>query len=152
MKKPTIYIAGKVSKLPEKEVAVKFATAARILRDIRMIPINPVELVNNPQERWWLAMRKCIAALMTVDAVYALHDSGKSRGAMIEIFLCRVVRIPVFRKYDDLLKHFGMYSKSHCKHPIKRQINSLIAATAGCETIAVICQDCGKVLKEITDC
>lgn len=152
MKKPTIYIAGKVTGLPEKEVAVKFATASRILRDIRMLPINPIELVNNPQEHWWLAMRKCIAALMTVDAVYALHDTGKSRGAMIELFLCRVVRIPVFRKYDDLLKHFGMYSKFHCKHPIKRQKLITIEAVANVATERLICQDCNDVLAEQIEC
>lgn len=148
MKKPTIYIAGKVTGLPENEVAVKFATAARILRNIRMLPINPIELVNNPRERWWLAMRKCIAALMTVDAVYALPDTGKSRGAMIELFLCRVVRIPVFRKYDDLLKHFGMYSKRLCMHPFERQVMITVDAVCNVSTDQLICQDCNAVLAE----
>lgn len=146
MSKPKVYIAGKVTGLPEKEVRVKFGTAARIIRDISMIPINPIELVNDANAHWIAAMRKCIAALMTVDAVYALSDSGKSRGAKIELFLCRVLHIPVFRKYDDLLKYFKVYPVDMCGHPLERHRERTKHCIVNVETIEECCLDCGAVL------
>lgn len=146
MSKPKVYIAGKVTGLPEKEVSIKFATAARIIRDISMVPINPIELVNDANAHWIAAMKKCIAALMTVDAVYALSDSAKSRGAKIELFLCRVLHIPVFRKYDDLLKFFGMHSPELCQHPTERRVEITKYCIVNVETLEECCLDCGAVL------
>lgn len=150
--KKKIYIIGKVTGLPEKDVVRKFNTASRIVRDIRFLPINPIEVVNNFEADWKTAMRKCIAALMTADGAYLLEDSKDSKGAQIEIELCQVLGIPTFSRYSLLQKHFGVFPDWDCDHPKDRQRMRTICVVANCETVQVFCQDCSTVLSGKVEC
>lgn len=94
-----IYIAGKVSGLDHYDVVRKFAAAEKEIREAGYIPVNPIEEVDNPQEEWQPAMKKCIAAMMQCDAVYFLRDYTDSKGALIEYHLARDIDMPrVFSK------------------------------------------------------
>lgn len=103
-----IYIAGKISGLPMKEVTAKFAQAQKDLEGVGYTVVNPVELVRNylhshyPNQTlsdeaiWRIAMRVCIKELVDCEAVCLLPDWQESRGATIEQQLALDLRIPYF--------------------------------------------------------
>lgn len=94
-----IYITGKVTGELLHNCTMKFGTAQRVIEELGHEAINPLSLVeeiegwNTP---WDVAMRKCIATLMTADAIYALPDSIDSAGATIELELARKCNIPIY--------------------------------------------------------
>lgn len=108
--KKTIYIAGKVSGEPFKEVAIKFATAHSEIEKLGFKPINPIELVQDylfkhyqliklsDAEIWKIAMQECIKVLVECDGVLLLPCNLESRGATIERNLAQALEIPTF--YD----------------------------------------------------
>lgn len=97
-----IYIAGKVTGLPEKPTAEKFAKASQAIKDNNMDAINPIEVVNDPTTQWDAAMKLCVAALLTCDAVFALLCFDDSRGAKVEIWLAMNLAIPIFYNIEQL--------------------------------------------------
>ncbi|PKP26610.1 MAG: hypothetical protein CVU03_03480 [Bacteroidetes bacterium HGW-Bacteroidetes-2] len=101
-----VYIAGKVTGLPIHETTLKFGDAQMKLKAAGFEPINPLQVVNDWHCTWPQAMRKCIAALMTVDAVYVLPCSGNSKGASIEMHLCASLGIPLFATLKGLKDEF----------------------------------------------
>jgi len=113
--KKKIYIAGKISGLPMKETAVKFANATFNLINQGYDPINPVELVQNylfennylllqlsDNKLWKIAMRVCLKELVDCDGVLLLADYKDSRGALIESKLAIDLGIPTFHDIDKL--------------------------------------------------
>lgn len=80
----SIYIAGKVTGLPYDEVLAKFQLAETLLAKKWQV-VNPLKVVDNPQEEWHAAMEKCLAALDQCDAIYMLPCSVDSPGAKIEL-------------------------------------------------------------------
>lgn len=90
-----IYIAGKVTGMPIHHCTLKFGSAQMKLRADGYQVVNPLEVVNDWRCPWQVAMRKCIAALIECDAVYALNNHTQSRGATIEINLARQLGMDV---------------------------------------------------------
>lgn len=83
-----VYVIGAVTGHPREEVAAKFSKAAAQLKSAGMIPVNPVDIV--PQETSWHdAMRQCIKAMLTCDAVMILPCWQQSRGATLEVMIAR---------------------------------------------------------------
>ena len=78
-----IYIAGKISGLPYHLVSQKFGKHEVELRRQGHEPIVPLNIVDRT-DTWDVAMRKCIAAMMTCDAIHLLPDWKDSPGAVIE--------------------------------------------------------------------
>lgn len=148
--KKKIYIIGKVTGLNQRHVELKFNLYAQKLRELGFIPINPIEVVNDWKTDWHTAMRKCIAALMTADAVIAHPDSDKSKGAATELRLCSELDIPQFISFDGLLKHFGKYPQHLCQHPKPHFMD--IDSCVNCETVKTVCRECSKVLSIEIDC
>jgi hypothetical protein len=99
----TIYIAGKVTGLPIVEVTHKFGQAQVDLEAKGFTVINPLAVVNDWHCPWPIAMRKCIAAMMTADAVLALPDWSASKGATVEVELAHIVGLPLYASIKDLL-------------------------------------------------
>jgi hypothetical protein len=89
-----IYIAGKVSGLPYHLVSQKFGKHEVELRRQGHEPIVPLNLVNRT-DNWSSAMRKCISAMMTCDAIHLLPDWKDSPGAVIEHGLAHKLNIPI---------------------------------------------------------
>lgn len=94
MMKKKIYIAGKVTGLPQQHVIDKFKLAAILLEELGYQPVNPIEVVNDFNTPWDVAMKKCIKALVDCDAVYLLPCWKHSEGAKIEKGMAESLKIP----------------------------------------------------------
>lgn len=94
----TIYIAGKVTGLPAELTALKFKEAQDELESKGFDVINPIELINNPQEDWDVAMKKCLEVLYYCDAIYMLPCYAESKGAMMEHRETTKLGMPIFFK------------------------------------------------------
>lgn len=79
-----IYIAGKVTGLPKKEVIEKFQNAQKQVEALGYIAVNPIEVVGDFSATWEAAMKKCLKALVDCDAVVILPCWKESKGATIE--------------------------------------------------------------------
>lgn len=99
-----IYITGKVSGTPISECTMKFGAAQQQLQQLGHDPINPLAVVNDWHTPWAAAMRTCITALMTADAVFALPDSYLSNGGLIELELANELGIPVYTELSKIPK------------------------------------------------
>lgn len=97
-----IYIAGKVTGENPEQCAAKFRAAADALRAAGFEPVNPIEVVNNPQCAWSDAMRLCIAAMMDCKGVLLLPCHRASSGAQIEKRLATDVGMIVSETVDSL--------------------------------------------------
>jgi len=97
-----IYIAGKVTGLPEKEVKEKFATAQKAIEAQGFEVINPIEVVNNPNEDWHIAMEKCLVALAQCDAIYMLPCYKDSPGADIEHKKAHALGLDVYYSFQAI--------------------------------------------------
>lgn len=105
-----IYIAGKVTGLPQDEVVEKFAAMQKELEKLGFEAVNPIEVVKDWNTPWNKAMRVCIKALMDCDAIVLLPDWFSSNGAKIEWDISKQLKIPDFRGtnygLEDLKTHF----------------------------------------------
>lgn len=78
-----IYIAGKISGLPQAEVERKFATAKEALIAKGYEPISPLD--NGCDSICWFdQMAACFQMLKSCDGIYMLSDWINSRGAICE--------------------------------------------------------------------
>jgi predicted nucleic acid-binding Zn ribbon protein len=100
-----IYIAGRVTGEPIAECTMKFGKAQVALQDLGHVVVNPLQVVNNWQEPWQSAMRKCIIALMGVDAVLFLKDSQLSRGARLENHIAEEMGLKTFYNIQEIPKN-----------------------------------------------
>ena len=92
--KKKIYIAGKVTGLPEHEVRGKFSELQTNLESCGFDVVNPIEVVNDFNTPWDAAMKLCIKALIDCDAVYLMPCHNNSKGALIEKQLAININIP----------------------------------------------------------
>lgn len=91
-----VYIIGAVTGLPDEEVQAKFAKAALSLKNMGMVPVNPVDFV--PKDlHWGEAMKLCIRALIDCDMVLLLPDWQESKGGTLEVSIARNLEIPELR-------------------------------------------------------
>lgn len=93
--KKRIYIAGKVTGEENLTLHRKFIHAQHALQNKGFDVVNPLIVVGNSTEGWKADMRKCIAAMLTCDAVYCLPCWVKSRGATLERFIAGSVGIEI---------------------------------------------------------
>ena len=98
--KKRIYIAGKVTGEDREACTEKFKRAQEELQKKGFKAVNPLEVVNTWEITWENAMKKCIAALMEVEAVYLLPCVSDSPGAKLELSLAQKLGIPVCTKVD----------------------------------------------------
>jgi hypothetical protein len=80
---PVVYLAGKVTGLPYKDVWLKFITKKMELEAKGFFVINPLEHVSE-HEDWKKAMRISVVMLAVSDHVYLLDDWHLSTGATLE--------------------------------------------------------------------
>ena len=91
-----IYIAGKVTGLPQQEVIIKFVEAQANVTALGLEAVNPLEVVGDWNTPWEDAMKLCIKALMDCDAIVALDDYKDSEGANVELVLAKRLGILIF--------------------------------------------------------
>ena len=102
--KKTIYIAGKVTGLPQQEVTNKFADVQINLERFGFKVVNPIEVVGDWNVTWDTAMKKCIKALIDCDAIYLMDCHTQSVGAMIELQLAINLKIPYVNNVISLIE------------------------------------------------
>lgn len=153
MKKPRVYIAGKVTGMLPKRCLIKFLQSAKFLRGYGFLPVNPIEVVNDFSMPWDQAMRLCLRELTKVDAVFLQPDWKDSTGAKHEAAVAHKINIPVFEDYEELAAHFGKLPIHRCKHPAYAHSRKVLSSNAGCEETVKYCRHCGKYLEEpVIDC
>jgi hypothetical protein len=91
-----IYIAGKVTGEPTEICKAKFGKAEYTLRSSGFIVVNPMNVVNDPNCRWSIAMGLCITELAECDPIYLLSDWKESRGARIEFEVAKELDLKMF--------------------------------------------------------
>lgn len=99
-----IYIAGKITGLPQNEVIEKFETAKAKIESLGFHAINPVQVVNDWETTWENAMKKCLKALIDCDAVVILPCWSESKGATIERQLAEDLGMVICNNTDFGLK------------------------------------------------
>lgn len=92
--KRAIYIAGKVSGLPEEVVNAKFKAAQNKLEADGWKVLNPCDFITNT-EPWETAMRMAMTLLCMADTVYMLPCWEDSPGASVEFDAAVKFGIPV---------------------------------------------------------
>ena len=97
-----IYIAGKVTGEAIHQATMKFGEAQQKIQELGHEAINPLEVVGTWKISWRDAMRKCITALMTADAVLLLPCSKDSKGAQFEMELCAKLSIPMYTTLKNI--------------------------------------------------
>jgi hypothetical protein len=97
-----IYIAGKITGL---DIGVAEDTF-QIIEDVLSVKghqvVNPIKLPHNHDKSWQSYMKECLTAMLTCDAIAALHSAMDSKGATVEITLARVLDIPVYLSIGDI--------------------------------------------------
>jgi hypothetical protein len=90
---PVVYIAGKVTGLPQQEVYTKFMAKQLELENLGFMVLNPCNIIayDTPWDR---AMRIAIGMLCTADFICLLPDWHLSAGAKVERELALVLNIP----------------------------------------------------------
>lgn len=92
-----IYISGKITGLPIKNVIEKFKWHAAFLKLKGYSPINPVEI--NPfdeSKTWHDYMIEDVRVLLKCDAIYMLKDWGQSKGARLEYQIAKELGLKIF--------------------------------------------------------
>jgi len=91
-----IYIAGKITGI-ENISKEEFERVENIIIKKGHEAVNPHKIPGNEVEgeHWSYYMKKCIRRLMICDKVIPLSNWDKSRGACVELFLCKMLRIEI---------------------------------------------------------
>lgn len=97
-----IYIAGKITGLDIDEAFANFRRAEVALITRGHTVINPMRLSHNHDKTWQSYMKECLIAMMHCDAVFALDNSMRSKGATTEITIARILDIPVYIEGVDM--------------------------------------------------
>jgi len=79
-----IYIAGKVTDLPEHIYKTKFDNAEHGLLLLKFKVVNPLKLPHNHDKSWKEYLREDLKALKKCDGAFMLYNWKDSRGALIE--------------------------------------------------------------------
>lgn len=88
-----IYIIGPVTDIGRENAVPAFAKAAGMIKEIGMIPVNPVEIVPETAT-WHEAMRICIPELVECGSYIKLPGWEYSKGSMLEVIIAKNMDIP----------------------------------------------------------
>ena len=100
-----IYIAGKISNLPETEAYERFLGAENLLMHCGHTPLNPMRMVDQtPGREYGEYLADAIQILLTqAEAVYFLDNwRDGSDGAAIEHFIASRRRMPMYHEGEDI--------------------------------------------------
>ena len=102
MNKKKIYIAGKISGEDMALCTMKFGKVQKEIEAQGFKVLNPLEIVGTWETTWEDAMKKCIAALMTADAIFLLPDWKDSTGARFEYDIASKIKMRLLLGTKDL--------------------------------------------------
>ena len=91
-----VYISGKITGLPIKEVRTKFNAAQNFCEIYAQEIVNPMEINKISKKKTWIDyMIRDIKALETCDAIFMLKDWGQSKGARIEYEIAKELGLKI---------------------------------------------------------
>ncbi|MCZ2129289.1 MAG: DUF4406 domain-containing protein [Bacteroidia bacterium] len=102
-----LYLAGKVTGLPEAEVEKKFTDAETIYTELGFHVINPVKLIKDDGLHigtWESIMKICLIMMLACDGVVLLHDWKDSKGAILERDIAKRLDIPIYYPHEPFDK------------------------------------------------
>lgn len=100
MKRLRVYIAGPISGRDIQEVRDAFGHAERQLKLLGFKPVNParhIGQIHSSGDEWGFWMRRCIAELVTCNAIYLLDGWQRSRGCRLEHKIARELGLAILR-------------------------------------------------------
>lgn len=100
----TVYLSGPMSGLPEFNYPAFNAAAAR-LRALGYRVENPAENPEPPCGSWAGYMRFAVRQVALCGVIVLLPGWRESRGAMVEVFLAKVLGLEVFDFSDFIARH-----------------------------------------------
>jgi hypothetical protein len=131
-----LYLAGQRTGLPDYNRAAFTAATAR-LRAADHEVISPAELDGAeegmvaggtgavlPEDVYLRGLRKCVASMLTAEAVAVLDGWERSRGAALEVRTARELGLPILR-YPDLAPVAPRHPNSDRFHAILRELGDL---------------------------
>lgn len=94
-----LYLSGAMTGRPNLNFPL-FHAETRRLRALGYLVTNPAEIDAGSNPTWGQCMRADIKQLMDCDAVATLHGYETSKGANLEVFIARELRMPVWNSED----------------------------------------------------
>ena len=110
MKKPKLYISGKISGIEER-AALVFRGIQETLEKEGFEAVNPMALPHQHDHEWSSYMKEDIKALMDCDGIYLLNNWNLSDGAIIERNLAQKLKMPIYNNITDAKNDFGLSKK-----------------------------------------
>lgn len=96
-----VYLSGKITGLPDLNKP-KFRAAQMLLvkelKDLEhkhIYVFNPHDLPDDHDKSWGSYMRECIKTLSVCERTYVLDDWKKSKGALTEVLISKILNMPV---------------------------------------------------------
>lgn len=111
MKKPRIYIAGKITGRPIGEAVLEFRRAAEVFKSAGYEVLNPMELSHDHDKSWESYMRECIAALVTCDEIAMIEGYEDSKGAQLELTIALSLNLYVYLQTNGLWNYSIFHNK-----------------------------------------
>lgn len=102
-----LYLAGKVTGLPEAEVEQKFNEAQLVYEKLGFEVFNPHKLVKDAgfdNCSWEEIMKFCLIMMLGCDGVVLLHDWRESHGALLERDIALQLRMPLYYPHEPFDK------------------------------------------------
>lgn len=90
-----LYISGPMTGLPGNNFNA-FNTAAKVVRMLGHIPVNPVEINPDPDTSWAMCLRADLKALCDCDGIVLLPGWEKSKGAQLELHVAHRLEMSVY--------------------------------------------------------
>lgn len=98
-----VYVCGKITGLSPQEVEQNFVRCATVVWKSGFRPVNPVEIVNNPEANWAEAMGLVVPALLKCQGIYVQQNWKSSKGSIIEIMLAHAAgHFFLFENHRDI--------------------------------------------------
>jgi hypothetical protein len=94
-----LYVSGAMTGKPDLNFPLFNSESAR-LRALGFLVTNPAEIDVGTNPTWGQCMRADIKHLMDCDAVATLPGYEHSKGANLEVFIARELRMPVWNAED----------------------------------------------------
>lgn len=104
-----IYIAGKISGLPEEMVQQKFEKAETEIRDLGYQPVSPLNNGLPYEAEWEEHLARDLALMKQCDALYLLLDWQQSAGARLEGCIARGCGMKIYLQADGQLPKAGTF-------------------------------------------
>ena len=97
-----VFLSGPVTGLNYQEVMMNFNTAEQKMIDLGFQVMNPIRFVPSNSD-WKGAMRRCLVAISSCDAIYFLKGFYNSTGSMLEREIAIALELKMMYQEEEIL-------------------------------------------------